>query len=586
MSTTTEPAPSEPQAPSRSGGRDPKWWTLAAVCTGVFMLLLDITIVNVALPDIQTELDATLSDLQWVIDAYALSLAALLLTAGSLADLYGRRLVFVVGLVLFTIGSIACGLAPDVVFLSIARAFQGIGGAAMFATALALLATAFTGRDRGVAFGAFGATTGVAVAVGPVLGGVLVSGLSWRWIFFVNIPICLVAIAIATTRVKESHDPRAGSPDWAGFLSFSASLALLVYGLIRSGEEGFGESVVRACLVGSGFLFLVFVAVQRGARHPMFDLSLLRKPTFNGGLVAAFGVSASIFSLLAYLVLYIQGVLGFSAVQSGFRLVLLSAASFVFAAIAGRLTDKVPTKLLIGPGFLVLGVGLYLLHGIPTSADPDSWRHLVPGLIVCGIAIGLINPPLASTAVGVVTPDRAGMASGANSTFRQVGIATGIATLGSLFANQVGREVSDGLAGSPAAGSSDQIAAAITGGQVQRVVDAAPAAARERISEVATTAFVDSLNHIIVVAMVLAFAAGILSLILIRQKDFVTYGGPPAGGAEVDDVVSGETTDPEPADPEPPTPSPLARLPRTGAGVSPRGVDRSGRRQRRWHPPA
>src|SRR4029453_16170987 len=186
-------------------GRDPKWWTLTAVCTGVFMLLLDITIVNVALPDIQSELHATLSDLQWVIDAYALSLAALLLTAGSLADLFGRRLVFVIGTALFMVGSVACGSAQDIFFLQASRAFQGIGGAAMFATALALIASAYQGRDRGVAFGAFGATTGVAVAIGPVLGGVLTSGLSWRWIFFVNVPICLLAIAIGLAKVRESH---------------------------------------------------------------------------------------------------------------------------------------------------------------------------------------------------------------------------------------------------------------------------------------------------------------------------------------------------------------------------------------------
>src|SRR5664279_3023777 len=216
--------------------RDPKWWTLVAVCTGVFMLLLDITIVNVALPDIQTDLNASLSDLQWVIDAYALSLAALLLTAGSLADLYGRRLVFMIGVVIFTVGSIACGASQDVLFLCLSRALQGIGGAAMFATALALLASAFQGRDRGIAFGAFGATTGVAVAIGPVLGGVLTSGLSWRWIFFVNIPICLVALAVAGLRVQESHDPRAGRPDWIGFVTFSTALGALVFGLIEAGQ--------------------------------------------------------------------------------------------------------------------------------------------------------------------------------------------------------------------------------------------------------------------------------------------------------------------------------------------------------------
>src|SRR3954464_2145765 len=190
-----------PRSPAR---RDPKWWTLVAVCLGIFILLLDITIVNVALADIQDELGASLSDLQWVIDAYALSLAGFLLTAGSLADLYGRRLVFVIGTALFMAGAVACGAAQDILFLQLARAFQGIGGAAMFATALALIASAFQGRDRGVAFGAFGATTGVAVAIGPVLGGVLTSGLSWRWIFFVNVPICLLAMAIGLFRVREA----------------------------------------------------------------------------------------------------------------------------------------------------------------------------------------------------------------------------------------------------------------------------------------------------------------------------------------------------------------------------------------------
>ena len=255
-----------PRTPETRAGRDPKWWTLAAVCLGVFILLLDITIVNVALADIQGELGASLSDLQWVIDAYALSLAALLLTAGSLADLYGRRKVFVIGTALFMVGSIACGAAQDIYVLQLSRAFQGIGGAAMFATALALIASAFQGRDRGIAFGVFGATTGVAVAVGPVLGGVLTSGLSWRWIFFVNIPICLLAIAIAATRVRESHDPRAGRPDWFGFGTFSLALGALVYGLIRAGQTQWDDARVVFCLVAAAVL-LVGVRGQPAGRR-------------------------------------------------------------------------------------------------------------------------------------------------------------------------------------------------------------------------------------------------------------------------------------------------------------------------------
>ena len=516
-------------------GRDPKWWTLTAVCTGVFMLLLDITIVNVALPDIQQQLDASLSDLQWVIDAYALSLAALLLTAGSLADLFGRRLVFVVGLVVFTVGSIACGAAQDVFFLQLARAFQGIGGAAMFSTALALLAAAYHGKDRGTAFGVFGATTGVAVAIGPVLGGALTSGLSWRWIFFVNIPICLVALAVSLTRVVESKDPQAGRPDWFGFVSFSISLAALVYGLIEAGKIGWSDTRVIASFVVSAVLMVVFVISQLVQSKPMFDLGLLRKPTFTGGLVAAFGVSASVFSLLTYLVIYVQNVLGYSAVATGVRFLFLSVASFFAAAIAGRLSERVPVKWLIGPGFLVLGFGLLLLRGI----QPDSsWTHLIPGLVVSGIGVGMINPPLASTAVGVVPVARAGMASGVNSTFRQIGIATGIAALGSIFSRQVAAAVRPELAPKVPPQSLDGLTAALSGGQVDPAARAAQAAATQQggasagqqaydtIHSIGTAAVVDALNHVTLIAMVIAFSAAALSFLLIRQQDFVVRGGP------------------------------------------------------------
>ncbi|MGY1813270.1 MFS transporter [Blastococcus sp. SYSU D00820] len=524
--------------PCEQAGSDPgRWWTLAAVCLGVFMLLLDVTIVNVALPDIATQLDASLSGLQWVIDAYALSLAALLLTAGSLADLFGRKRVFVIGLVLFTIGSLACGLAQDTLFLCLARAFQGIGGAAMFATALALLSAAFVGRERGVAFGAFGATTGAAVAIGPVLGGVLTSGLSWRWIFFVNIPICVVAVVVTLLKVRESRDPRAGRPDWIGFVTFSAALAALVYGLIEAGQKSWGDTWVVASLIAAAVLLVAFVVSQLVQKQPMFDLGLLRKPTFTGGLIAAFGVSASVFSLLTYLVIYVQNVLGYSAVGTGVRFLFLSGASFIAAAIAGRLTNTVPARWLIGPGFLVLGVGLLLLHGIEVDS---AWTHLVPGLIVCGIGVGLINTPLASTAVGVVEPRRSGMASGVNSTFRQVGVATGIAALGSIFSHQVADAVRAGLSGQVPSEALGGLTAALSNGQVRAAAEAAQANAAQQggeqagaaayglIDSVGTQAVVDALNHVTLIAMVIAFAAAAFCLVLIRQKDFVQQGGPPA----------------------------------------------------------
>ncbi|WGL52996.1 MFS transporter [Nocardioides sp. BP30] len=515
-------------ASTEDSAQGTEWWTLSAVCTGVFMLLLDITIVNVALPDIQQQLHADLSGLQWVIDAYALSLAALLLTAGSLADLFGRRLLFVIGTIVFTIGSAACGAAQNITFLQLSRAFQGIGGAAMFATALALLASAYRGRERGIAFGAFGATTGVAVAIGPVLGGLLTSGLSWRWIFFVNIPICAVALGITVARVKESQDPKAGRPDWFGFVSFSLALGALVYGLIEAGRPaiGWGSARVIACMIAAVVLLIVFVVGELRQRQPMFDLGLLRKPTFCGGLVAAFGVSSSVFSLLTYLVIYVQDVLGYSAVATGVRFLFLSGASFVAAAIAGRLTERVPTKLLIGPGFLILSLGLFLLLGIDAQS---TWKHLIPGMIVCGLGVGMINPPLASTAVGVVTPDRSGMASGVNSTFRQVGIATGIAALGSIFATRISDGISGRLAGSQASPYAGKVAEGVTGGQLKAVVGRVPAAAREKVSAAAVDSFTSALDHIILIAAVIALIAGLASLVLIRQRDFVAESGPAQG---------------------------------------------------------
>jgi EmrB/QacA subfamily drug resistance transporter len=498
-----------------------KWWTLIAVCIGTFMLLLDVTIVNVALPSIQRSLNASFSDLQWVVDAYALMLAALLLTTGSLADLFGRRELFMIGLVIFSVSSLASGLAVSPLWLNLARGAQGVGGAAMYSTSLALLGTAFQGRERGTAFGVWGAITGLAVAIGPVIGGALTTGLSWRWIFLVNVPIGVIALAICLLRVDESRRPGAHRPDLIGFATFSGALGALVYALIKGNAKGWGSPVIVACLIGAGVLLVVFVVAElRQGERAMFELALFRKPTFNGGLLTAFSLSAGLFALFLYLTLYLQDVLRYSALQTGIRFLVLSGAILLTSGLAGRLTTFVPIRLLIAPGLALVGVGLLLMRGLEASS---GWTHLIPGFILAGAGTGLINPPLASTAIGVVTPDRSGMASGINSTFRQVGIATGIAGLGAIFSHTVRTQIVSLLESAKVVGAqaSHAIASGVSQGNgVSAGLAGLPAPARPEAVHAVRVAFVHGLNDIILVGAILTLGSALLTLVLIRTRDF------------------------------------------------------------------
>jgi len=502
---------------------DKKWWTLIAVCTGIFMLLLDVTIVTVAQPAIQAGLHASFGDVQWVLDAYALTLASLLLTSGVLADRYGRKRVFGTGLIIFTLGSLLCGLARDPLMLILSRSGQGVGGAMMFATSLALLGHSFRGRDRGVAFGVWGAVIGVSTALGPVLGGVITTNWSWRGIFLVNVPIGLVAIAATGWKVEESKSPRPTPPDWAGFALWTAALVSLIYGLIRAGETSWSDAGVVTCLAIAGAALAGFIVAERRVRYPMFDLSLLRVPTFAGGSIAAFAMNGSLFAVLLYLVIYLQDVLGYSAQTAGLQLAIISGAQFVTATIAGRLSERVPARWLIGPGLFGVGVGLIIMGGL---SGGSAWTHLIPGFVVGGLGAGLVNPPLASTAIGVVPPEKAGMASGINTTFRQVGIAAGIAALGSIFTAGMERNLAQAHL---AAASAPRIVTMVRQGQAGQLLAGLPPAARGQVAAAIRSGFAAGLNDVLLVTAAIAFAGGLCALLLIRSKDFVRAGRPEPG---------------------------------------------------------
>jgi EmrB/QacA subfamily drug resistance transporter len=451
------------------------------------MLLLDITIVNVALPEIQKDFHSSLSDLQWVIDAYALSLAALMLTAGSIADLRGRRLVFATGLGIFSLASFLCGLATSSLFLNLARGLQGVGGAMMFATSLALIASAFQGRERGTAFGIWGATIGGSVAVGPLIGGAITDGLGWEWIFFVNVPIGIAAIFFTLSKVDESKNPYARRVDWPGLVVWSAGLFLLVLGLIRGNDQGWTSTKTLLELGGAAALIALFLVIEARRKEPMLDLSLFRNKAFLGASIVAFCLSAGMFALFLYLTLYIQTQLGYSPLETGVRFLPLTVVSFIAAPIAGRMAHRVAPRVLFGLGLGLVGVGLILMHGIKPS---DDWTTLLAGMIVAGVGIGVTNPTLAQVAVGVVPPERSGMASGINNTFRQVGIATGIAGLGAVFQDRIASKV-------------ETLRAAGT-----------PARAASHI------AFVGALNEILLIGAIVAFAGAVLGAVLVRSSDF------------------------------------------------------------------
>ena len=486
---------------------------LIVVCVAVFMLLLDITVVNVALPNIQKELNTSFTDLQWVVDAYALTLAATILNAGSLGDLLGRKRVFLVAITLFTLASALCGAATSPIFLILARGLQGIGGAGMFAVSLAIIAQEFHGRERGTAFGIWGATVGLAVAIGPLVGGALTTYAGWRWIFFVNVPIGIAVVAGGIYELHETRNEEHGGVDVPGLVTLSSGLFALVLGLFRGADWGWSSGRVVGLFSAAAALLVAFAAIELRQESPMFDLRLFRIPTFVGAQITAFAMSAGMFAQFLFLSIYLENVVGNSAVRTGVIFLPLSLVSFVVAPIAGRLSARFPVRIFLGGGLALVGVALLLMHGLTLSSTASA---LIPGFVVGGIGVGMVNAPLAATAVSVVEPQRAGMASGINNTFRQVGIATGIAALGALFQSRI----ASSLAGAgPFLGVAYPTAQGVASGNVHGLQG----------GNAAMSAFIYGMNSILLVAAFVLFAGAILAFFLIREKDFVASGPAVAG---------------------------------------------------------
>jgi EmrB/QacA subfamily drug resistance transporter len=477
-----------------------RWWALGIACVATFMLMLDVTVVNVALPAIRRSFQADFSGLQWVIDTYTLTLAAFLLTAGSVADRIGRKRVFCAGLVVFTLASLSAGAAPNVLALNSSRCVQGIGAAVLFAVAPALIAQEFSGKERGSAYGIFGAVTGLALAFGPALGGLLASA-DWRWIFLVNVPIGVILLVLSAGHLREVRHPAGHGVDWPGVVVFGGALVLLVLAFLRGEVIGWGSPAIVTMFVVGVLLLALFAAVERHRGDAaMLDLSLFRKVTFVGISVATFLSNATSLAAIFIELSYLQNVLGYSPLGAGLRLLLLTLVLFVVAAIAGGIVTKVAPGRLIGLSilFIAIGMGLIALVG-PAS----SWTALLPSMIVMGIGMGLFNPPRSVISVGVAEPAKAGMATGIGETFQQVGVAIGVAAFGALFQSLVQSK----YAGSP---QGAEVGRRVAAGYIQR----APGG-----TEVARAAFVHGFTSVAVICAVVCAVGALVAFFFIRQRD-------------------------------------------------------------------
>ena len=409
-----------------------KWWTLAAVAFGLFMIMLDNTVVNVALPAIERDLHISLSELEWVVTAYALTFAALLITGGKLGDMYGRRRLFTIGLAVFTLSSLACGLAPTASFLIGARAVQGVGAALMNPATLSIITATFPPRERGQAIGIWAGVSALALAIGPLCGGLIVDNINWNWIFFINVPVGAAGIVASQLFITESRDTsREQSIDLPGLTTSGLGLFALTYGLIEGNQKGWTSPEIIAFFVAAAVLLVAFVLVELHQRLPMLDLSLFRIGTFTGANIVAMLVSLGMFGVFFFVSLYVQNILGYTPTQAGAIFLPMTLLIIVVAPVAGRLSDRIGSRWLMGGGMTIVGISLLLYQRV--TVDSDFWT-LLPAMVLGGVGMAMTMSPMTSAAMGAVPIDKAGVGSGVLNSFRQVGGSLGIALIGAILA--------------------------------------------------------------------------------------------------------------------------------------------------------
>lgn len=526
MATTAERTATAPAAPRTSDRR--KWLVLGAMVFGLFMPMLDNLVVNVALPTIQDKLGAGVSGLQWIIDAYTLTFASFMLTGGALGDLYGRKRFFMGGLGLFTLGSLMCGLSTSTGMLVGFRAIQGLGAAMLLPGSLSIITATFSGRERGAAIGIWAAMSGLAIAIGPVVGGLLVERVSWQSIFYINVPIGIIGLAMTYVVVTETKDPNTSRRvDPPGLVSGTAGLFFLVYALIESNARGWGDPLILGSFALSAVLLGIFFYVESHRQSPMLPLSFFRIPTFSAANVVAAAVFFAMFGSVFFFSLYLQNIDHYSPVAAGVRLLAFSLVILIVAPLAGRSSDRFGSRWFMTVGPVVAAVGLGLMFR--TQVGSPYTTVLLPAFLVLAAGMASTMTPMTAAVMGSVPVQNAGVASAATNTSREIGGVFGIALLGAIVTSSFKRAWLPSLVsrGIPAATARTIVAkfgtAAATGGAPtfaafsRNVPRSIPLPVQRAIYGSIAQPFVHAMHTALYVAVAFMLLAGVVSAIFVRS---------------------------------------------------------------------